>query len=443
MLAGLTKTGSPSASITSSAVPAPTSCSVKDSQRLWAMPCWAEHLLGHRLVHGQRRAEHAAADVGHVGQLEQPLHGAVLAQRSVQQRQHDGGSGRHGGGEDGRGRGRPPVDGQPVGQGQRIGGRSERRAWPPRPAATRRRGRCRRRDRVAVGVDGAQHVRRRHPRDVVLGRLAAEEHDEVDALGGTVPAGRPPRDGRTRPGTFGGMRFSARLAAAGDRGELVGPDVALDGASFDSRTLRPGQLFVPLVAERDGHEFIAAAVAAGAPAYLTARPVDEAAASRHRRGATPPPRSWTWGAGAGTGWRGSRPGGRRHRLVGKTTVKDLAAAALGARWRTAANARGLTTTSRGCRSPSSTPTTPPRSSSWRWACGDSGEIARLCEVGRPTIGVVTVVAAAHTERVGGLDGRRPGQGRARRRAAGRRHRGAQRRRPPGGGDGGAGAAAAS
>ena len=33
-----------------------------------------------------------------------------------------------------------------------------------------------------------------------------------------------------------------------------------------------------------------------------------------------------------------------------------------------------------------------------------GEIARLCEVGRPTIGVVTVVAAAHTERVGGLDG---------------------------------------
>ena len=45
MLAGLTKTGSPSASITSSAVPAPTSCSVKDSQRLCAMPCWASTCL--------------------------------------------------------------------------------------------------------------------------------------------------------------------------------------------------------------------------------------------------------------------------------------------------------------------------------------------------------------------------------------------------------------
>ena len=39
-------------------------------------------------------------------------------------------------------------------------------------------------------------------------------------------------------------------------------------------------LFVPLVAERDGHDFIADAVAAGAPAYLTARGVAEADAGR-------------------------------------------------------------------------------------------------------------------------------------------------------------------
>ena len=42
------------------------------------------------------------------------------------------------------------------------------------------------------------------------------------------------------------------------------PTVELTGASFDTRTIRPGELFVPLVAERDGHEFIAAAAAAGA-----------------------------------------------------------------------------------------------------------------------------------------------------------------------------------
>ena len=33
-----------------------------------------------------------------------------------------------------------------------------------------------------------------------------------------------------------------------------------------------------------------------------------------------------------------------------------------------------------------------------------GEITRLCEVAAPTIGVVTAVAASHTERVGGIDG---------------------------------------
>ena len=54
-------------------------------------------------------------------------------------------------------------------------------------------------------------------------------------------------------------------------GELVGPDVSIEGASIDSRTIRPGQLYAPIVAERDGHAFIPAALEAGAPAYLTAQ----------------------------------------------------------------------------------------------------------------------------------------------------------------------------
>ena len=68
------------------------------------------------------------------------------------------------------------------------------------------------------------------------------------------------------------MRFRASDVAAATGGRLVGPDVDIDGAGFDTRTLRPGQLFVPLVAERDGHDFIDAALAAGAAAYLTSRP---------------------------------------------------------------------------------------------------------------------------------------------------------------------------
>ncbi|MDG1465354.1 MAG: Mur ligase domain-containing protein, partial [Acidimicrobiales bacterium] len=54
-------------------------------------------------------------------------------------------------------------------------------------------------------------------------------------------------------------------------GELVGEDVLVDGATQDSRTATPGCLFVPLVADRDGHDFIEAAIAAGAAAHLTDR----------------------------------------------------------------------------------------------------------------------------------------------------------------------------
>lgn len=43
------------------------------------------------------------------------------------------------------------------------------------------------------------------------------------------------------------------------------------GAETDSRQCRPGMLFVPLIAARDGHDFIAAALAAGAEGTLCSR----------------------------------------------------------------------------------------------------------------------------------------------------------------------------
>ena len=48
-----------------------------------------EQPLHHVLVHADRRAEHARADVGHAGELEQALHAAVLAHRPVQHREDD------------------------------------------------------------------------------------------------------------------------------------------------------------------------------------------------------------------------------------------------------------------------------------------------------------------------------------------------------------------
>ena len=163
----------------------------------------------------------------------------------------------------------------------------------------------------------------------------------------------------------------------------------------------PGQLFVPIVAERDGHDFIPVALGAGSPAYLTSAPVvagragtaivvgDTAAALMQLA-------SWA-----------------RQRLdvpvvgvtgsVGKTTTKDFIAASLTATRSVTANVRsfnneqGLPVTILGA---------PDGVEALVVEMGmrGFGEITRLCDVAAPTIGVVTVVAGAHTERVGGIEG---------------------------------------
>lgn len=68
--------------------------------------------------------------------------------------------------------------------------------------------------------------------------------------------------------------WSAAEAAAATGGQTSG-DWSATGVSIDTRTLQPGDLFVALRAARDGHDFVAAALAAGAAAALvTHRPPD-------------------------------------------------------------------------------------------------------------------------------------------------------------------------
>ncbi len=194
------------------------------------------------------------------------------------------------------------------------------------------------------------------------------------------------------------MRFEAIDVAAATGGRLAGPNATVDGVSFDSRSIGPGQLFVPIVAERDGHEFIPAALERGAAAYLTARPsvggtaieVDDTLVALMRLAAVQR-RSF---GGPVIGITGS---------VGKTSTKDLAWSALGASRRTWANERsfnndqGLPTTI--LNAPGDTEVMV-----LEMGMRGFGEIARLCDVAAPTIGVVTRVAEAHSDRLGGIEG---------------------------------------
>jgi UDP-N-acetylmuramoyl-tripeptide--D-alanyl-D-alanine ligase len=195
------------------------------------------------------------------------------------------------------------------------------------------------------------------------------------------------------------MRFFASQAAAATGGRLVGPDVEVDGVCFDSRELRPGQLFVPIVADRDGHDFIDSSVASGAPAYFTCLGHQGATAievndtlvalmdlARARR--------WSFG-GTVIGVTGS---------VGKTSTKDFAHTALAAAglraWaneRSFNNDQGLPTTL--LNAPDDTEVMV-----LEMGMRGFGEIERLCGIAQPQIGVVTRVAEAHSDRVGGIDG---------------------------------------
>ena len=64
--------------------------------------------------------------------------------------------------------------------------------------------------------------------------------------------------------------WTAREAAKATGGEARG-HWAATGVSIDTRTLEPGDLFVALKAERDGHDFVAQALGKGAAAALVSR----------------------------------------------------------------------------------------------------------------------------------------------------------------------------
>ena len=194
------------------------------------------------------------------------------------------------------------------------------------------------------------------------------------------------------------MRLRASEIAAAVGGTLHGRDTEVDGAGIDSRRLRRGELFIPVVGRRDGHDYIPDALAAGAPAYLTARP---------SRGGTAVVTDDTITAlNTLARWARRRLPDRVAAVtgsVGKTTTKDLLAAALrrcllvGASPHSFNNELGV---------PLSLLAVPAGAEAvvLEMGTGGAGEIARHCELAKPSAGIVTRVAPAHLEALGDLAG---------------------------------------
>jgi UDP-N-acetylmuramoyl-tripeptide--D-alanyl-D-alanine ligase len=194
------------------------------------------------------------------------------------------------------------------------------------------------------------------------------------------------------------VRFDAREIARATGGEVRGPVVTVDGVATDSRSLQVGQLFVPLSDRRDGHDYISDAIAAGAAAYLTTGRLEPGATAI----VVPDTAAALTTVGQAARGRISGPVIGVTGSVGKTTVKDLVASVLSTSFRTAASLLSynneigvpLTLANAGDRSEAVVV---------EMGARGIGHIRSLCEVARPTIGVVIRVGAAHTELFGDLE----------------------------------------
>ncbi len=196
------------------------------------------------------------------------------------------------------------------------------------------------------------------------------------------------------------MRLTlSRIAELCD-GRLIGHDAPVQGMSHDTRTLRPGNLFVALAGENsDGHRFVAAAANAGAGGALVARPVDSPLA---QVGVDNVLQAMGQVAAA---WR--RELSVRIAGItgsnGKTTVKDMLAA-ICSRIAPSLSTGGNYNNEIGVPLTLARLAPEHRYAIIEMGASQSGDIRYLASLAEPEVGIVTNAAAAHLEGFGSLEG---------------------------------------
>jgi len=183
-------------------------------------------------------------------------------------------------------------------------------------------------------------------------------------------------------------------------GELIGADRAFSGVSTDTRTLKPGELFVALRGPRfNANDFIAAAESAGAAGAIVDtrvdRPLAQVLVGDTQEALTKSAAAWRAQFTLPVvGVAGSN---------GKTTVKEMTGVILARAGATLAT-RGSLNNHIGV------PLTLHRlETSHRFAVieigtNHPGEVAALCKLARPTVGLITNAGAEHLEGFGSIEG---------------------------------------
>jgi UDP-N-acetylmuramoyl-tripeptide--D-alanyl-D-alanine ligase len=223
-----------------------------------------------------------------------------------------------------------------------------------------------------------------------------------------IPQNLAPLGARDVAAATGGQvvaRAAGRQGGSAPLGD-AGPGVVAHGVTTDSRAVVPGGAFVAIRgAARDGHAFLGAALAAGAVLLVVERgrapeetgradvvEVDDTVAA--------------WGTLARAHlrrWRRESPGARTVGITGsagKTTTKEICAALLGpptVRHATTGNLNNRI----GLPAVALQVEARHRFLVLEMGMSEPGEIAALCAIAEPDVGVVTNVGLAHA---GGVDG---------------------------------------
>ena len=170
------------------------------------------------------------------------------------------------------------------------------------------------------------------------------------------------------------------------------------GAATDSRTVVPGQLFVALVGDRDGHAFAPMAMERGAAAVLGQHPIEGIpvlVCDEPLKALGDIARGWRERVSAKVvGITGS---------VGKTTTKEMTACVLGSAYsvhKTSANFNnhiGLPMTVLGIPEDCQTAVT-------EMGMNHFGEISYLTHIAQPDVAVITNIGTMHIEYLGSREG---------------------------------------
>ena len=171
------------------------------------------------------------------------------------------------------------------------------------------------------------------------------------------------------------------------------------GLAFDSRRLASGEVFVAIRDERDGHDFVADAFTRGAAFAIVERavadgPLVEVEDSRGRADR----------AGQGRASPARRARGRHHRLGRQDLDQGPDPRPRSARPCEPTRRRRRSTTRSACRSRCSARPRTREAVIVEMGARFAGNIAELCALAPPEIGVITNIGVNHAEHLGGPEG---------------------------------------